>query len=307
MAAGHGHGPVRQHRARLHRHRHFSSSDVGGTAGDHRTSADAGVTFTDLDHGRRTRRSPPPTARPPTALPLHGSPARRRPRTRVSGLAASATAGVGDQRHRHRPGRLQQRGHRLHRHGPLHQQRRPGRLAGQLHVHRWRRGRAYLPAPRSRRPATRRSPPPTRSTARSPARPASPSRSARRRPTHFIVDGQPSDATAGTAFSFTVTAGTPSTTWPPATPARSTSPAATARRSCRPTTRSRPATAAATFTDASTLKTAGSQTVTATDTVIDHRHQPDRHRRSAGGRRQHFAVSGPADHRHRRASPSASP
>ena len=44
------------------------------------------------------------------------------------------TAGTRLQRHRDRPRRLRQHGHRLRRHGPLHQQRRPGRPAGQLHA-----------------------------------------------------------------------------------------------------------------------------------------------------------------------------
>ncbi len=55
-------------------------------------------------------------------------------------------------------------------------------------------------------------------------------------------------------------------TWPPATPARSTSPAATPRRSCRPTTPSSLATTGPT-TFSVTLKTAGTQSITATDTV----------------------------------------
>ena len=79
--------------------------------------------------------------------------------------------------------------------------------------------------------------------------------------------GFPSPTTAGAALSVTVTALDPTATSPPATPARSTSPAAT-RQAVLP--------ANYTFTAGDdgihtfprvTLKTAGTQTITATDTV----------------------------------------
>ena len=60
---------------------------------------------------------------------------------------------------------------------------------------------------------------------------------------------------------------TPSATRPAATGARCTSPAATARRSCRATTPSWPATPGRTPSPTVTLKTAGTQSITATDTV----------------------------------------
>ena len=77
-----------------------------------------------------------------------------------------------------------------------------------------------------------------------------------------------------------------------ATGAPSTSPAATARRSCRPTTPSRPGDAGThTFTNGVTLKTAGTQSITATDTGNghDHRHPERDH----GQRRADLPARGP--------------
>ena len=72
----------------------------------------------------------------------------------VSGFTSPTTAGAAHNVTVTRQGRLRQRGHRLHRHGPLHQQRRPGDPAGQLHLHGRRRRDTRLLGRRSRRPGT---------------------------------------------------------------------------------------------------------------------------------------------------------
>ena len=113
---------------------HFTSSDAqaglpanytftGGDAGTHifsvtlKTAGTQSITATDTVtgiHHRHPERH-------------HGQPGLGHHLRRL-GLHQPDHRRGGPQRHRHRPGRLRQRGHGLHRHGPLHEQRRPATL-----------------------------------------------------------------------------------------------------------------------------------------------------------------------------------
>ena len=181
----------------------------------------------------------------------------------VSGFPSPTTRGSGRQLHRHRPGQPRQRADRLHRHGPLHQQRRAGRPARRLHLHGRRPGRAYLQrdaedgghASRSR-PRTRHCP-----QARNRASP-----STRRRPARFTVAGFPSPVTAGAIGNFTVTALDPYGN-------RATGYTGTIHVSSSDARAVLPGNYTFTTADAgvhsfsATLKTAGTQAITTTDTA----------------------------------------
>ena len=207
---GHGRGRLRQHRHRLHRHGPLHQQRRARRScrrihlhGRRRrahlhgvTLKTAGVqTVTATDTGDRYDH------RHHSSVTVN---ARRRPRTSSSGLAGATAAGTAHDFTVTAARRLQQHGHRLHGARSTSPAATPGGPAGDYTFTAGDDGCPHLHhGVTLKTPGTRRSPPPTRSTAPSPA----PQRHGHRRPPPPASgSGSPAATTAGTSLSVTVTA-----------------------------------------------------------------------------------------------------
>ena len=202
----------------------------------------------------------------------------------VAGFTDPTTAGASHSFTRHGQGRLRQHDPGLHRHGPLHELRRPGRPAGRLHLHR--------PADAGSHTFSA-----TLKTAGEPVdhrdRHGRPPRSPAARPritvnpaatSTLVVAGFTDPTTAGDSHSFTRHGqgrlrqhdpGYTGTVHFTSSDVQAVLPA--------DYTFTGPAATRGSHTFSATLKTAGEQSITATDTAdrLDHR-QPDRHHGQPG-------------------------